>query len=357
MNRSARVTRASLGPRDEKAELFSGANGDGRERMLRMTSFSQIKMFARWLRPCWATGAAFAWLLALMAEMQAQDFTYASADGTITITGYTGPGGNVTIPGTIAGLPVTSISDNAFRGVTVLTGVTIPDSVTNLGEQAFFGCSSLASLSIGNGITMIRGGAENGLGLGGTFQNCTSLTRVMIPDSVTNIGDGTETIGGPAGAFFYCTSLTNVTVGRGLTYLGLGAFSWCTNLAGVYFRGNAPTPGQSPGFGEELFYGTLVIAYYMPGTTGWGPTFSTTHTALWNPQAQTSDGNFGVRQSRFGFNISGTADIPLVVEATTNVAAQSWLPLQSCTLTNGLIYFSDAEWMNYPSRVYRIRSP
>ena len=30
-------------------------------------------------------------------------------NGTITITGYTGPGGAVTIPGTINGLPVTSI--------------------------------------------------------------------------------------------------------------------------------------------------------------------------------------------------------------------------------------------------------
>jgi hypothetical protein len=72
---------------------------------------------------------------------------------------------------------------------------------------------------------------------------------------------------------------------------------------------------------------------------------------------QTTEGSFGVRQNRFGLNITGTADIPLLVEATTNLAAQSWVPLQSCTLTNGLIYFSDAQWTNYPSRVYRIRSP
>ncbi|MGH7869122.1 MAG: leucine-rich repeat domain-containing protein, partial [Candidatus Dormibacteraceae bacterium] len=172
---------------------------------------------------------------------QARDFTYTNTNGTITITGYTGPGGNVAIPSTMAGLPVTSIEDNAFAGVTILTGVTIPNSVTNLGEQAFFGCSSMANLSIGNGITTIHGGADSsgGGGVGGTFQNCTSLTRVAIPDSVTNIGDGPDTIGGPAGAFFYCTSLTNVTVGRGLTYLGLGTFSLCTNLTGVYFRGNA----------------------------------------------------------------------------------------------------------------------
>jgi hypothetical protein len=374
-------------------------------------------------------------------------FTYARDNGAITIMAYSGPGGTVPIPGTIAGLPVAAIANSVFANLTTLTGVTlpntvtslgdsafsgcsgltsitlpngltnlgvatfsgctnlqsatlpanltgisdyafnscasltaitipdsitsigsdafsaatkltdvtIPDSVTNLGAEAFFGCTSLASLTIGKGITSIRGGAENGSG--GTFQNCTSLARVTIPDNVTNIGDGTETIGGPDGAFFYCTSLTNVTVGQGLTYLGLGAFSWCTNLAAVYFRGNAPTPGQSPGFGEEIFYGAPAIAYYLPGTTGWEPTFSTIHTALWNPQAQTSDASFGVRQNLFGFKVTGTADIPLVVEASINVAAQSWRPLQSCTLTNGLIYFSDPQWTNYPSRAYRIRSP
>jgi hypothetical protein len=78
---------------------------------------------------------------------------------------------------------------------------------------------------------------------------------------------------------------------------------------------------------------------------------------LWNPRAQTSDGSIGVRSNRFGFNIAGTADIPLVVEASTNVAAQSWVPLQSCTLTNGLVYFSDPQWTNFPGRFYRIRSP
>jgi hypothetical protein len=64
-----------------------------------------------------------------------------------------------------------------------------------------------------------------------------------------------------------------------------------------------------------------------------------------------------VRQSLFGFNIAGTADIPLVVEASTSTAEGSWVTLQTGTLTNGLIDFSDPEWTNYPNRLYRIRSP
>jgi len=78
---------------------------------------------------------------------------------------------------------------------------------------------------------------------------------------------------------------------------------------------------------------------------------------LWNPQVLRSGSSFGVRTNRFGFNIVGTAGIPIVVEASTNLAGAPWTVLQSCTLTNGLIYFSDSQWANYRSRFYRFRSP
>ena len=54
-------------------------------------------------------------LLPLPAVVQGQDYTYTTTNGTITITGYTGPGGAVIIPDRINGLPVTSIGDFAFR--------------------------------------------------------------------------------------------------------------------------------------------------------------------------------------------------------------------------------------------------
>ena len=78
---------------------------------------------------------------------------------------------------------------------------------------------------------------------------------------------------------------------------------------------------------------------------------------LWNPLIQTGDGSFGLRSNRFGFTITGTTNIPIVVEACTNLANRGWVPLQSCTLTNGSLYFSDAQRTNYPARLYRIRSP
>ena len=54
-------------------------------------------------------------LLTLPAVVQAQDYTYTTNDdNTITITGYTGSGGDVTIPDTIDGFSVTSIGDDTF---------------------------------------------------------------------------------------------------------------------------------------------------------------------------------------------------------------------------------------------------
>ena len=73
-------------------------------------------------------------LLALPAAVKAQ-FLYTTNNGTISIAGYTGPGGDVTIPGTINGLPVTSIEDWAFAECYSLTSVTISNSVTSIGDR------------------------------------------------------------------------------------------------------------------------------------------------------------------------------------------------------------------------------
>jgi len=73
-------------------------------------------------------------LLALPAVTQAQ-FTFTTNNGAITITGYTGTGGEVIIPGTTNGYPVTSIGTSAFSNCTSLTSVTIPNTVTRLGAR------------------------------------------------------------------------------------------------------------------------------------------------------------------------------------------------------------------------------
>jgi len=269
-------------------------------------------------------------------------FTYTTNNGTITITGYTGTGGAATIPATIDGLPVTSIGANAFNYNSSLTSITIPGSVTSIEDLAFALCYSLSSITIPDSVTSIGWAA---------FEE-DPLTSVTIPSRVTSIG---------AAAFEDCINLTNVTILGSDTSLEDYAFCGCSALTGVYFQGNAPIlDGPFVFAATASSPGGLATVYYLAGTTGWS--LFDAHSflspaVLWNPQAQTSDGDFGVRANGFGFNIAGTANIPIVVEAATNLTSASWMPLQSCTLTNGLIYFSDPQWTNYRARFYRVRWP
>jgi hypothetical protein len=74
-------------------------------------------------------------LLTLPAAVQAQ-FTFTTNNGALTITKYTGPGGNVVIPDMTNGLPVTSIGQRAFLYSFDLTSLTIPNSVTTIGTPS-----------------------------------------------------------------------------------------------------------------------------------------------------------------------------------------------------------------------------
>ena len=132
-----------------------------------------------------------------------------------------------------------------------------------------------------------------------------------------------------------------------MTNIELGAFSRCTSLTNVYFLGNAPSAGSS------IFTNDPATVYYMPGTTGWGTTFGDRPTVCWNPQAM----NLGVQSNSFGFIITGSSNLVIVVEACTNLAEGAWILLSTNTLTGGVSSFSDPNWTNYPSRFYRFRAP
>ncbi|MGO8675720.1 MAG: choice-of-anchor tandem repeat GloVer-containing protein [Limisphaerales bacterium] len=174
-------------------------------------------------------------------------FIFTAADGAITITGYAGPGGAVTIPGTIDGLPVTRIGDQAFYQDTSLTGITIPDSVTNIGNYAFALCAGLASVAIPDSVTSIGAGA---------FNAGSGLTAVTVGNGVGGIPDY---------AFAGCSSLARVTVGNGVASISEYAFAYCANLTGVYFQGNAPG-ADATGFAGD----SNATVYYSPVASGWG---------------------------------------------------------------------------------------
>jgi hypothetical protein len=153
-------------------------------------------------------------VLILPDVVQAQ-FYYTTNNGTITITGYTAPGGAVAIPDTINGLPVTRIGEAAFEYHTSLTSITIPDSVTNIGNYAFSVCRSLTSVTIPNSVTSIGNYA---------FYYCSGVTNFTIPNTVTSIGRS---------AFSECLSLTGVTIPNSITSIEEYAFAGCTSLGAI----------------------------------------------------------------------------------------------------------------------------
>ena len=176
------------------------------------------------------------------------------------------------------------------------------------------------------------------------FNHCISLTSVTIPDRVTNIGNY---------AFYFCTNLVTVSIGTGLTFLDDFAFGNCTSLSNVYFQGNAPNLGGAYVFDSD----DSATIYYLPdATNGWPSSFAGLPAILWNPHVL-NNASFGIHSNSFGFTISGTTNINLVVESCTNLLNPAWSPVTNLSLTGGTALFSDAHWTNHPAGFYHFRAP
>jgi hypothetical protein len=265
---------------------------------------------------------------------------------------------------------VTNIGSDAFALCTSLISFTIPKSVISIGDQAFFDCVSLTSITVNSGNPVY-------VSLDGVLFNKSQTTLIAypvasavssyaIPSSVTNIADytfrysmnltnvmiGTNVANLGQETFEESASLTSVTIGPGVTNIEYGVFTDCTSLIKVYFEGNAPS------LGVGVFYAdNNATVYYLPGTTGWSTTFGGIPTALWLPQIQTSDTNFGVQTNKFGFNINWAIGQTVVVEACTNLFNPIWIPAGTNNLSGDTSYFYDPQWTNYPNRFYRLQSP
>ena len=118
------------------------------------------------------------------------DLGYTTTDGKVTITDCDEAAtGELVIPPTIEGNPVTSIGEGAFGNCFTLTNITLPDSVVSIGNSAFLSCFSLTSIRIGSGVTSIGESA---------FIDCFSLTGItfqgaaptVLPNAFSGVADG-----------------------------------------------------------------------------------------------------------------------------------------------------------------------
>ena len=221
-------------------------------------------------------------LLLLLPVVSQCQYQYTTNNSTITITGYTGSGGAVTIPSTINNLPVTSIGEYAFSNAVSLTSLMIGTNVTSIGGFAFFYCTSLTSVTIPDSVTSIGDFAFAGA----------NLTSVTIPASVTSIGEDpfggsslttinvdvsnpayssvagvlfnrsqTSLIEFPEGTFgsytipngvlsindwaFEDSGLTSVTIPESVSSIGVAAFNQCFNLTSIEIPAAVTNIGDS----------------------------------------------------------------------------------------------------------------
>lgn len=118
---------------------------------------------------------------------------YTIADESITITGYFGKDAAVTVPASIAGIPVNTIAKGAFTGNDNVKTVDLPDTITAVEEGAF-----------ASGITVNYNSNVNGGNTPGDSKPDDSKPDDSKPaDNKPNnggSGDTTGTTGGAGGA-------------------------------------------------------------------------------------------------------------------------------------------------------------
>ena len=123
---------------------------------------------------------------------------YTIADESITITGYFGKDAAVTVPASIAGIPVNTIAKGAFTGNDNVKTVDLPDTITAVEEGAF------ASGITVNYNSNVNGGNtpddnkpdDNKPNNGGSGAD----TGTVDVDNSGTAGDTTGTTGGTGGA-------------------------------------------------------------------------------------------------------------------------------------------------------------
>ena len=105
---------------------------------------------------------------------------------------------------------------------TLVTELTIPNTVKAIKDRAFYGCQSITSVIIPSSVTSIGERA---------FSYCSNLTSITIPDSVTSIGSF---------AFLLCSNLKTIHISNEIKDHASPVFEDCKNIRDVYIHNKNP---------------------------------------------------------------------------------------------------------------------
>ena len=151
--------------------------------------------------------------------------------------------GELLIPNTYKGKPITAIGNSAFYNCMYLETILIPLSVKSIGDSAFYYCINLEHIFFG--IDTPEDSALETIG-DSAFYKCSSLEFISLPSGLKTIGDS---------AFYSCNELTEVTIPDKVTTIGDHAFENCQNLRSVTLPRDLQTIGYDVFRGcSKLFY-------------------------------------------------------------------------------------------------------
>ncbi len=196
--------------------------------------------------------------LTFIAVTDPSNFTFYVTGNVATITGYTGPLSDITIPPFLMGYRVSSIGTEAFENNGLITSVSTVYGLSEIQQDAFKGCTKLAKFTADDTLSQIGKAAFadctslSSLELGNTekiadfaFLNCSALKNLVLPQTVKSIGIrafsgiGVQTVEVPKSAtyinqysFLQCTSLDEITVNSANTaYSAVNGILYSKNKA------------------------------------------------------------------------------------------------------------------------------